>query len=252
MNSISAKIDTIKNETKVLQLCIGFCKIIQKKSGHSFPLSLSYLIALFYFVNKTIKIGKLQFASKYASFTTLSTSIVIKDFIFRIGIKIGTVSITLFLKQNKFSTTLNDKKQIQTISGQQWKHNYTINKSHQYYKPNQYRLIVVINRETNCDCVNSSKGIKIFILNYITKFNCCWYAATRYLERKHDQALYNQNGNGLINIELPENIQIQQQEMYIIINEQDQDKISICNQNEYSSAFATNFEARICCWELNK
>ena len=242
MDLISGEIiHNIKKETEILDLCGGYCKILG-----SIPNSITYLIALFYFIRKIKIIGKLIFKPKWISyqFTSLITSIIIRNPIFKISMKIGSFNIKLFLNQNKYSTNINQNKQIiETISGNSWNCNYIINKPHLYYKPKQYRIIILMNRETNCHCIDSNYEIKIYILNFTTEFNCSLYTVCRQLERKHDNNLWNQNKNALIKIPLTSDIEIEQQNIEIIMNGNDSAII------ESGKDHGDIIENRICCWE---
>lgn len=234
----SSIIHKIKEQTQTLNLCNGYCRI-----SRSIPNSITYLIAIFYFIPKIMIIGKLIFTRNYIRFTSLTASILIRNPIFKINIKIGSVIIKLFLNQNRYNTNLvKNSKIIRTISGNPWSYNYVINKCHIYYKPKQYRIIFLINRQTECNCVNSNYQIKIFILNFITKFNCSLYALCRDLEIKHDENLYNQNGNGLIKIKLESDVEIEDQEIKITMNGNDLATIEICDV----------IDGRICCWDADK
>ena len=239
MDSIYSKfILKINTEREILDLCNGYCKI----SG-SMPCTITHLIAIFYFIRKITTIGKLRFRTNWNSFTSLITSIIIRNPIFKIDVKIGSFIIKLFLNQNKYNTNINKKKQIiQTISGIPWNSNYVINQEHSYYKPKQYRIIALLNRETNCNCIDSKHGIKVYILNFTTEFNCSLYTLCRQLEKKHDDNLWNQNGNGLIKIPLTSDVQIQQQNIEIIMNGNDSATIESSNI----------IEKRICCWDINR
>ena len=245
----SGIIHEIKNETEILDLCIGYCK-----DSDSIPISIKYLIAIFYYIRKRMIVGNLTFRTKYTLFTSLITSIMVRNLIFKIDVKIGSLIIRLFLNQNKYSTNLINKKQnIQTISGNPWNCNYVINKSHDYYKPKQYRILFLINRQTNCHCIDSNSEIKIYILNFTTKFNCSLYTLCRYLETKNDNDLYNQNANGLIKFQLPSDVEIEQKKMEIIMNENDKGTVEICGATQSPISSCNEIIlGRICCWDANQ
>ena len=248
MDLISSQvIRSIKGEREILDLCIGYCK------SKSIPLNINYLIAIYYFARKAITIGKLIFATKYILYTSLTASIIIKNLIFKFDVKIGQLTISLFLNQNKYNTNTNkDKRIIQTISGHAWNSNYVINdnndKCHKYYKPKQYRILFLINRETNCHCADSEYEIKIYILNFTIPFNSSWYTICRGLERRNDDKIYNQQKNGLIKIKLPSDIDIQKT-MEIITNESDKGTVEICGGNQSGISFNNVIEGRMCCWD---
>lgn len=245
----SGIIHRIKTETETLDLCIGY-----SKDSDSIPISINYLIAIYYFIRKTITIGNLTFSTKYNSFTSLITSIIVRNLIFKIDINIGSLVITLFLNQNKFNTNLKQNKQIiHTISGDIWNANYVIDTSHNYYKSKQYRLLLLFNRPTNCDCIDSNYEIKIYILNFTTKFNCSLYALCRQLEIRNDDNLYNQNANGLIKIQLPSDIKIQEKKIEISMNENDKGTVEICGAIQSTlSSYDDIIQGRICCWDANQ
>jgi len=236
-------IKKIKNETQILDLCIGYCKI-----WHSIPLNIAYLVTIFYCLYKKLKIGKLIFQTRHILFTSLTASIIVKNIIFKIQINIGSINVRLFLNQNQYNTNTDANKQIiKTISGNTWNSDYVMTSSH-HYKTKQYRIIFLINRQTDCHCVDSNHEIKIYILNYATIWNCSWYTLCRELERKHDDDAFNQNTNALIKIQLPLNVELKQEEMEIIMNDNDKGTINICDSNESALSFNNIIEGRVCCW----
>lgn len=173
-----------------LSLIKGFCK--QNVKCSSIPIPLYYLIQTYFSEFTFLHLFNIEF--RYTdnvhyikeALTSISSMITITNTCYMLTLKISTMKIEIFL--DKSIIKYNNKTFfIKTKNDKIWKFDET--------SQNEIQIIIKINRQTQCKCLDSNGKIKIYFRNEID---------TDYNNISQDDIKYSKNYDGII--EMPLNI----------------------------------------------
>lgn len=184
---------TMNNKTSStsfnLSLIKGFCK--QNVKFTSIPIPLYYLIQTYFSEFTFLHLFNIEF--KYTdktnieeALTSISSIVTITNTCYMLTLKISTMKIEIFLDKSIIKYN-NETFIIKTKNDKIWKFDET--------SQNEIQIIIRINRQTQCKCLDSNGKIKICFRNEID---------TDYNSISSDDIKYSKDYDGII--EMPLNI----------------------------------------------